>query len=293
MLRRVYVLCSLAVVGMACFPGRLAGQELPYFVTYSHHMEEPGSLDFELKTASGRPHEGDTFLGTSLEFEYGTRAWWTTELYLDGQSTAGESTVFGGFRLENRFRPLLGEHRVNPVLYVEFEDINGANKSLLEVVGHDGAADLVENNRDTHAEKEREIELKLIFSSNAKGWNFAENVIAEKNLSNDPWEFGYALAASRPLRLTASGRNCRLCAEDFQLGVEMYGGLGDRYSFGTRDTSHYVAPTANWNVPHGPTLSFSPAFGLNDQSLPHIYRIGISYEPGQVRRWFHARKEGR
>jgi len=288
MLRIAYLLCSLLTVSSMCRPTRLAGQELPYFVTYSHHMEEPGNLEVESKLASGQPKQGDMFFGNSVELEYGTRAWWTSEFYLDTQGTVGQSTVFAGFRLENRFRPLMAEHKVNPVLYFEFEDINAANKSLLEVVGHDGAADFLENNRATRGEKNREVELKLILSSNAKGWNFSENVIAEKNLSNAPWEFGYALAASRPLRLTASSGECRLCAENFQLGAEMYGGLGDRYSFGTRNTSQYFAPSANWTVPYGPTFTFSPGFGLNDYSLPHIYRLGISYELGQVGRLFHA-----
>jgi hypothetical protein len=99
-------------------------------------------------------------------------------------------------------------------------------------VGHDGGVDFLENNRAIRGQKNREGELKLILSSDAKGWNFAEKVIAEKNLSNAPREFGYALAASRPSRLTASSGECRLCAENFQLGVEMYGGLGDHYSFG-------------------------------------------------------------
>lgn len=289
MFRIAYLLCSLFIVGFLCFPAKIVGQELPYFVTYSHHMEEPGSLEIESKTASGQPKQGDMFFGNSVELEYGTLAWWTTELYLDTQSTAGESTVFAGFRLENRFRPLMAEHIINPVLYVEFEDINAANKSLLEVVGHDGAIDFLENNRVTRGQKQREAELKLILSSDVKGWNFAENVIAEKNLSNAPWEFGYALAASRPLRLTATPRECRICAENFQLGAEMYGGLGDRYSFGIRNTSQYIAPSANWTVPYGPTFTFSPGFGLNDYSLPHIYRVGISYELGQLGRFFHSR----
>jgi hypothetical protein len=38
-------------------------------------------------------------------------------------------------------RPLWREHWINPVLYAEFEDINGANKSVLEVVGHDAGSD--------------------------------------------------------------------------------------------------------------------------------------------------------
>ena len=66
------------------------------------------------------------------------RAWWTSEFYLDGQTTAGDSTIPTGFRLENRVRPLMREHAMNPILYVEYENISGADKTLIEVVGHDG-----------------------------------------------------------------------------------------------------------------------------------------------------------
>jgi hypothetical protein len=280
--------CCLFLPLCLLHPPNLSAQELPYFVTYTHHMEEPGSLEIETKTAAGQPRNGDIFFGTSTEFEYGTRAWWTSEFYLDTQTTVDQSTLFAGFRIENRIRPLLSEHAVNPVLYVEFEDINGADKSLIEVVGHDGAADLLVNNRVARIEKQREAELKLILSSNAKGWNFAENIIAEKNLAHAPWEFGYALAASRPLRLKASGSESIFSLDNFQLGAEMYGGLGDRDSFGTRDISHYVAPTVNWSMSRGATITVSPGFGLNDYSLPHIYRFGISYEIGQLSRFFRA-----
>jgi len=257
-------------------------QEWPYFVTYSHDMEEPGNLEIAAKSAIGKPPSGNRFLGASMEFEYGTKAWWTTELYLDGVSTAQDSTIFTGFRLENRFRPLVHEHWINPVLYVEFENINGANKSLLEVVGHDNAAGLVDKNGIARQEKDREIELKLILGSNFRGWNVSENLIFEKNLNNNPWEFGYAVGASRPLKLAASGKRCTFCAERFRAGIEMYGGLGDRYTPGLHDTSHYLGPAMNWNAPAGVTLSFSPQFGLNDNSVPRIYRFGVSYEVSQV-----------
>src|SRR3984893_16981683 len=160
------------VVTVLTFSLRVFAQELPYFVTYSHHMEESGSLEIESKFTSGKPNGGNRFVGFPTEFEYGTRAWWTTELYLEGQSTSNDSTVFTGFRIENRARPLLEEHRINPVLYFEFEDINGANKSILEVVGHDGQADLTGNNNEARAEKLRELELELVLSSNGKRWNF-------------------------------------------------------------------------------------------------------------------------
>ena len=37
--------------------------------------------------------------------------------------------------------------------------------------------------RNDRSEKKREAELKLILSGNFKGWNVAENLIAEKNLA--------------------------------------------------------------------------------------------------------------
>jgi hypothetical protein len=282
----------ILVVAMLTLSLRLFAQELPYFVTYSHHMEEAGSLEIESKLTSGKPNGGNRFAGFPTEFEYGTRGWWTTELYLEGQTTSNNSTVFTGFRIENRARPLLEEHRINPVLYFEFEDINGANKSILEVVGHDGQDDFAGSNAETRAEKKRELELKLILSSNAKGWNFSENFIGEKNIKHAPWEFGYALAASRPLRLAGGTSTSAFAPQNFAAGVEVYGGLGDTDSLTLGQTSHYIGPTINWVIPNGLTISASPNFGLTDHSLPRIYRVGVAYEVGQLSRFFHSRKQG-
>jgi hypothetical protein len=58
----------------------------------------------------------------------------------------------------------------------------------------------------------------------------------------------------------------------------MYGGLGDRYSFGLNNTSHYLAPVVAWNLPSDWTLRFSPGFRLNDNSHPFLLRWGVSRE---------------
>ena len=179
-------------------------------------MEEPGNLEIENKTIGGSPGGGNGFAASAVEFEYGVKAWWTTELYLDGQSTYGESTLFTGWRWENRFRPMMREHWINPVLYMEFEDINGADKTLLEVVGHDTREDFL--GRNDRSERAREAELKLILSSNFKGWNVSENLISEKNLNNSPWEFGYAVGVSRPLALVASLEGLRLLSRELRHG---------------------------------------------------------------------------
>ncbi len=277
------VLCLLA----GFFAGLGLAQERPYFVTYSHEMEEPGNLEIEFFNAVGKPPGENRFVGSNIEFEYGATAWWTTEFYLDGQVTQHDSTIFTGYRWENRVRPLLREHWINPVIYIEFENINGGAKTLREVVGHGGKADVSRPNAAVRPEKKREMELRLILGSNYRGWNISENIIAEKNLANQPWEFGYAIGASRPLSLEASAHNCRFCGEKFQAGVEMYGGLGDRYSFGTNQTSHYLGPSINWTAPDGMTFSFSPQFGLNDYSIPRLYRFGLSYEIDQLFSRFH------
>jgi hypothetical protein len=262
-------------------------QEKPYFVTYSQDMEEPGNLDIESFSVVGNPKGGDAFMGSDAELEYGVKTWWTTEFYLDGQATSNQSTIFTGFRWENRVRPWMGEHWINPVLYAELEDTS-ADKTLREIVGHDGNPDMLIPNSLGHMDKEREIELKLILGSNVRGWNFSENFITEKNFQNgDPWEFGYAIGISRPFKLAASAQECTFCAEKFQAGAELYGGLGDANGFGTSFTSQYFGPTINWTAPNGMTIGMSPQFGLNGYSIPFLFRFSVSYEIEQIFSRFH------
>ncbi|HKF46150.1 MAG TPA: hypothetical protein VKB38_02250 [Terracidiphilus sp.] len=289
-----------ALFRRACCAAFIAGglavcasaQEKPYFVTYSHDLEEPGNLEIETKTALARPDGGNHFGALATELEYGARAWWTTELYLDGQTTAQDSTIATGFRLENRFRPLMREHAVNPVLYMEYENISGADKTLLEVVGHDGQADLAGPNWDARSEHQHEGELKLILSSNVHDWNISENFIAEKNLGHAPWEFGYAVGAARPLRAAFSARECTFCAEKLSAGIEAYGGLGDTWDLSLHDTSQTIAPLVEWDLPRGMRVSFSPGFGLTGGSLDRVYRVGVAYELSQPANWFRSAKGG-
>jgi hypothetical protein len=277
-IRTSFVSSALVALLSLCSPPASWGQESPYFVTYDHYLEEPGNLEIEYFSTFGTQRGGHNFHAFWTEFEYGVTAWWTTEFYFEGQTTFGESTIFTGFRWENRVRPLKQEHFINPVLYVEYENKNGADKILKEGEGHDVEADFLTPNGEAQKEHIHEMELKLILSSNLKGWNFAENILAAKNLSNSPWEFGYALGASRPLALKASPNRCTFCPQNFSVGAEMYGGLGDRHHFGLHDTAHYLAPVVAWNIPSGWTLRISPGFGLEDNSHQFLLRWGVSRE---------------
>ncbi len=255
-----------------------AAQEKPYFVTYDHTMEEKGNLEISSENTFGFQKQNlPTFYAPLGEFEYGWTGWWTSELYLEGATQSHDATVFTGWRLENRFKPLNGEHKINPILYFEYERISEASRINKEIVGH---AELTsESLSELRGEKAHEIEGKIILSSNAKGWNIAENFIVEKNLSEDEGlEFGYALGVYRPLSLIASGKACSFCRENFKAGLELYGGLGSTQKFGFDQTAHYLAPVLSWRMSEDQTLKVSPGFGLTHDSSRVLLRFGYTYE---------------
>jgi hypothetical protein len=254
-------------------------------------MEEPGSLEIENQNLTAAPKNARAFFAPTVEFEYGATAWWTTEVYLQGQATQFDSAIFTGFRWENRFRPLPHDYWINPVIYIEYEDVNKADKSYLEVTGNTSIDRLSVPNAALRREIERSMEGKLILSSHIKGWNFSENFIGEKAVNeNEPWEFGYAVAASRPLALQGSPKACVVCRQNISAGAELFGGLGTRYNFGTGQTEQYLGPTIALNTPRGLTYKFSPEFGLNDNSAGVLWRFGVSYEIQQFRDWFRRLK---
>jgi hypothetical protein len=266
-----------ALLLLAATPG--FAQESPYFVTYDHHLEEPGNLEIETYTTSGIPRAGqNAFVAPYMELEYGVTGRWTSELYLEGEGTVGDSAVFTGWRLENRFRPLKREHFINPVLYVEYEDINEASKILKEI--EDGGPNVSSPNSELQPVKVHELEVKLILSSTVHDWNIAGNFITAKNLSRDEgYEFGYAFGIARPLATLASGNACRFCRENFIAGIEIYGGLGSTVDgFGPHDTAHYVAPVMSWQMTDNGSLRFSPGIALTGRGSPVLLRFGYSYE---------------
>jgi hypothetical protein len=267
-----------ALVWLASAPLPAHAQERAYFITYNQEMEELGNLEIAVNPVFGTQRGGGSFVAAWAELEYGVKGWWTTEFYLAGQSTCHDSALFTGYRWENRFRPLAHEHRINPVLYIEYESINGADKTLLEVVGHDVEADHAASNDEGRQERKHELETKLILSSNLNGWNISGNLIAEKNLANGPWEFGYTIGVSRPLVSAARPDSCSFCAENFTVGAEVYGGLGTLHDLGFADTSHYGAALLAWSLPSGLTVRLSPSMGLNGESHRFLMRWGVSYE---------------
>src|SRR6266700_3488097 len=219
-----------------------AAQESPFFVTYTHHMEEPGNLDLEFSTTNGIPRTVQSaYVAPYLELEYGVTARWTSELYL------------------------------------EYEDLNEASRIQKEIEG--GGPDLTSPNALLSPTRDHELEGKLILSSDYHDWNISENFILAKNFSqSEGIEFGYSFGVSRPLALLASARDCHFCRENFSLGAELYGGLGSALDFGLHDTAHYFAPVLSWAVSDNSTLRLSPGIGLTHETNPVLIRFGYTYE---------------
>jgi hypothetical protein len=255
-----------------------SAQEHPYFVTYDHYLEERGNLEIAVASTTGLPkNDNSVYTAPWLELEYGLTGWWTTELYIEGVTTTRDGGGFTGWRIENRFRPLREEHAVNPVLYVEYENTNEASRIQKEIVGA-GAIEY-EPIADLRATVTRELEAKLILSSAVGGWNIAENVVFEKNLSQDEGvEFGYCIGVARPLGGLARGTSCRACRENVTLGAELYGGLGSTEGFESGEQRHYLAPVVGWQIGDRTALKASAGFGLTRASDRYLFRFGISYE---------------
>ena len=147
-MRSLICLSLFLFLALTVFSPPASAQENPYIVAYDHYLEEPGNLEIEYFSTFATQRGGNDYHAFWMEFEYGATAWWTTEFYLDGQTTFNDSTLFTGFRLENRFRPLKREHFINPVIYIEYENISGADKIRKEVEGHDVEEDYAAPNAE-------------------------------------------------------------------------------------------------------------------------------------------------
>lgn len=273
LVRLAFLCVSIAAGAISAF-----AQEPAYFVTYNHYLEEPGNVEIAFATTTGLPKDRHSaYTAPWLELEYGLTGWWTTELYLEGVTTRHDGSGFTGWRWEHRFRPLTDEHRINPVIYVEYERINEASRIQKEIVGSGALAfEPIAELQRTHA---HEVEAKLILSSVAGAWNVSENFTLEKNLSAaEGLEFGYSVGVSRSLGSLASPTSCHVCRENFVAGVEAYGGLGTTKTAGLSNARHYIAPVLGWHVTDRTMLKVSTGFGLTDASDRYLVRVGYAYE---------------
>jgi len=282
------------IIGLMFNPSKIFAGNGPFFVTYDHHPAEKGEVELMLMTDYAKSKVGGNYVAQMLEIEYGVTKKLTTELMLEGQKTMGDTWVFTGWRWENRYRLFERELPVNPMIYVEWENLNGATKYKMEVSGFRDLQPV--RNKEAKKEKERILETKLILGKDFGPLTVALNWINESDTRNK-WEtaFGYTLGARYSLSQAYSekkengdgdhnhhGKDGHSMTQ-WVVGAEMYGALGDTTNFGIKPNrqEHYFAPVLQFKK-HLPNMMIhfhlSPAIGLTRASDHFLIRTSIGVE---------------
>ncbi|MBI3991500.1 MAG: hypothetical protein HY350_05050, partial [Candidatus Omnitrophica bacterium] len=244
------------VLGISVIQFAFGGND-GYFVTYNHHIEKG---EFEIMfmtdyTSPSQPKEdegqGDYF-SHMVELEYGVTDQWSTEFMIEGfEDIEHGDSEFTGFRWENRYRLFKEDVPLNPVLYVEYEDLDPDTRYKMEVSGW-----VLPPYEEAEAEvhRERILESRIILSQDFGRMNAAFNLINETDLDNGVTAFGYSLGIMQMVHnhgeeegehaghYHASGK--------VGLGLELYGALGDtkRFDLDPSRQEHYLGPTLVYHV---------------------------------------------
>ncbi len=213
----------------------------------------------------GSEPDGKSYTAQMIEFELGITDRWTSEFMVESQESGTNAYLFTGFRLENRYRFFEYGTFLNPVIYVEYEDLSEKTKYMMEVSGREDATEHIRARP-----RERVMETRLILGQDiSEQVDLAFNWLNESDLDTGVTSFGYAVGIGYKPGFT--GRNTKL-------SLELYGGLGNSEDGVTADgavTQHYLAP--NFLIPFGRWMvKFGGAIGLTNVS-DDLVRLAIAY----------------
>ena len=241
------------------------------------------------------------YISQMLELEYGITEQLATELMLEGfVDTTHSYGKFTGFRWENRYRLNKDENWwLNPVLYMEYEDLDSKTRFKMEVSGReDSKGEPAEEDQ-----RERIMETRLLLSRDFGPWNLAFNWINETDMRRSGFtDFGYALGLRYTLTdhhheqedendstaMTAhhghhglAPRKPNLASrwKPAAIGLELFGGLGNSRAFGgSFDVQpHYLSPILMFHPSEHLMIHLGAAFGLTGVS-DDLIRTGIALE---------------
>jgi hypothetical protein len=294
MQRREQVGARILVLGAVVAAGALSGRAWAgneaNFVLYDHHTDAKGEVEVNaFSDFSNAVSDDPRYNAQLLEIEGAITDRWEAALYLEGDKIDGEDYQFGGWRLESRYRLFDYGAFLNPVLYVEYENLNPDHKYLLEVTGRTDAP-------EGPGTTEHEIESKLIVGHDITNkLDVAFNWINETNLDTGRWEFGYALGFNYAIYGEANqeveehhGKGSEhsetpssWALKEVKVGGELYGGLGDS-GFGlTLDpdvTQQYAELNLKTEFANGLQVMVGGAGGLTRESERGLLRLMLGYE---------------
>jgi hypothetical protein len=265
------------------------------FVLYNHHMAKAGETEINVYNDTSRIGGGEEdYSAQLLEIEHGVTSYWTTALYLEGTHIEGDNYEFGGWRFENRLRLFDHPTLLNPVLYVEYEQLRAAHRYLTTVTGRTDAVQESEEGEtelreEAEEETERDLETRLILGHDfSDRFNVAFNWINEANVDTGKWEFGYAAGLNYVFYQARKGDERRsaslpagMSLEKLTLGLELYGGLGDSVLGLTIDpgkTQQYLGVNLQAEWDNNVHFGVGGAFGLTGDSENEILRLTAGYE---------------
>ena len=288
--------CALVLgviaAGSAYYGRAWAGNEAN-FVLYDHHTDEKGETEVnvfgDFSNAVGHePH----YSAQLFEIERALTDRWEAALYLEGDKIDAEDYLFAGWRLESRYRLFEYGTFLNPVLYVEYENLDPNHKYLLEVTGRTDTPEGPETWK-------HEIESKLIVGHDITNkFDVAFNWINETNVDTGRWEFGYALGFNYALVGEANQeaeeheheghaahehapKGAAWAIKEVKLGGELYGGLGDSTLGLTLDpnvTQQYAGLNLKTEWANGLHVMVGGAAGLTRESERGLLRLMLGYE---------------
>jgi hypothetical protein len=284
------VLMLGAIVAASALSGPAWAGNEANFVLYDHHTDAKGEVEINgFSDFSNAAGEDPRYSAQLLEIEGAITDRWEAALYLEGDNIDGEDYQFGGWRLESRYRLFDYGAFLNPVLYVEYENLKPDHKYLLDVTGRTDAPEGPETT-------EHEIESKLIVGHDITNkLDVAFNWINETNLDTGRWEFGYALGFNYAIYGEANqeaeeqhGKGSEhsetppsWALKELKVGGELYGGLGDSGLGLTLDpdvTQQYAELNLKTEFANGLHVMVGGAAGLTRVSERGLLRLMIGYE---------------
>jgi len=292
---RLAVANTALTVGLFSWAAPARAASDGFFSTYTSNVER-GECELMLKTDYTRPstsrREKDGFgdyLSHTLELEYGVTDRFATEFmieWFEDLDTGDEA--FTGFRWEARYRLFKERVPLNPMVYVEYVDLDPRTRNKLEIAGW-VLPPYTETPEDS--ERERELETRLVLSQELGPLQIAFNWINETELESGKTEFGYSLGVMWMVHGGSNAANAVSRPEGCDdppgcdpagqvvLGLEAYGGLGDTTSFGLRPArqEHYLGPTFMYRRSDSWMFQAQLAVGLSAAS-DQLVRLGFGYE---------------
>lgn len=276
-----------------------AGNDL-YFVTYNHYIEK-GEVelmlmnDFTDPSKFRREDDGQrSYFSQMIEVEYGVTEQYATEFMLEGFAEPGTGqSRFTGFRWENRYRLFREEVPLNPMLYVEYEDLDPLTRFKMETSGW-VRPPYTENGAEP--DRERILESRLVLSQDFGHLNVAFNWINETDLNRGGFTaFGYSLGVrydfngghygGRESASPATHHHHEAEHEEAHrghrptLGLELYGGLGDtrRFALDPSRQEHYLQPVMMFHLSDRVMFHLGLAIGLSKAS-DNLVRTALAIE---------------